>query len=77
MEALGKFMSKWRRFAGLSQDGAAKVAGVSRQTISNWERGKSPPPIDAVITLLDRYGVPNDARRGLLDGSPLADGGAV
>jgi len=70
LEALGKFMSKWRRFSGLSQDAAAKVVDVSRQTISGWETGKRSPPLDDVRALLDRYGTPNDERRGLLDGSP-------
>ena len=35
----------------LSQEAAAEKVGVSRQTMSNWETGKSYPDIASVIAL--------------------------
>jgi len=47
--------------AGLSQEAAAEKVGVSRQTMSNWETGKSYPDIAGVIALSDAYGVSLDS----------------
>jgi DNA-binding XRE family transcriptional regulator len=49
--------SQWfllrRREQGLTQDDVASALGVSGQTVSNWERGKSIPTLtlDQVKTL--------------------------
>jgi len=45
----------------LSQEAAAEKVGVSRQTMSNWETGKSYPDIASVIALSDVYGVSLDS----------------
>ena len=47
--------------AELSQEAAAEKVGVSRQTMSNWETGKSYPDIASVIALSDTYGVSLDS----------------
>ena len=47
--------------ADLSQEAAAERIGVSRQTMSNWETGKSYPDIASVIALSDAYGVSLDS----------------
>ena len=47
--------------AELSQEAAAEKVGVSRQTMSNWETGKSYPDIASVIALSDAYGVSLDS----------------
>jgi len=50
-----------RAEADLSQEAAAEKVGVSRQTMSNWETGKSYPDIVSVIALSDAYGVSLDS----------------
>lgn len=41
MNVIGKNLKKYREKAGLSQQELAKHMAVTRQTISNWERGVS------------------------------------
>ena len=43
-----------------TQEQVAEVLGVSRQTISNWENGKSYPDIISVIIMSECYGVSLD-----------------
>ena len=50
-----------RAEADLSQEAAAEKVGVSRQTMSNWETGKSYPDIVSVISLSETYGVSLDS----------------
>jgi len=47
--------------ADLSQEAVAEKIGVSRQTLSNWETGKSYPDIVSVIALSDAYGLSLDS----------------
>ncbi|MBQ5952187.1 MAG: helix-turn-helix transcriptional regulator [Lachnospiraceae bacterium] len=49
-----------RTEARLTQEQAAEHLGVSRQTISNWETGKSYPDIVSVLKMSDIYGVSLD-----------------
>lgn len=49
-----------RNEAGLTQEQVAEALGVSRQTISNWENGKSYPDIISVIKMSDLYSVSLD-----------------
>ncbi len=49
-----------RTGAGLSQEQAAEALGVSRQTVSNWETGKTYPDIVSVIRMSDLYSVSLD-----------------
>ncbi len=44
-----------REKAGLTQEQVAEAVMVSRQTISNWENGKSLPDIISIIKLSDLY----------------------
>lgn len=44
----------------ISQKDAAEKVGISRQTLSNWENGKTYPDIAALISLSDLYGVSLD-----------------
>ena len=46
--------------AGLTQEKAAEILGVSRQTVSNWENEKSYPDIISVIKMSDIYNVSLD-----------------
>ncbi|MED9903870.1 MAG: helix-turn-helix transcriptional regulator [Lachnospiraceae bacterium] len=46
--------------AGLTQEQVAEKIMVSRQTISNWETGKSLPDIVSVMNLSDLYQISID-----------------
>ncbi len=46
--------------AGLTQEQVAEFLSVSRQTISNWENGKTYPDIVSVVKLSDLYDISLD-----------------
>lgn len=50
-----KKIKEARLKAGLTQEQVANKIMVSRQTISNWENGKSLPDIVSVIGMSDLY----------------------
>ena len=56
--AVGARIRAERRRAGLSQDGLAAQLHVTRQTISNWEVGKSLPDIESLKALAKALSVP-------------------
>ena len=41
--------------AGLTQAEAAKKIGVSKETLSNWERGKTFPSSDKIFIICEVY----------------------
>ncbi|MCD8115775.1 MAG: helix-turn-helix transcriptional regulator [Oscillospiraceae bacterium] len=53
-------MKKARSNAGMTQEQVAEKIEVSRQTISNWENGKTLPDVMSVIKLSDLYQVTLD-----------------
>lgn len=46
--------------AGLTQDEAAKKIGVTRDTLRNWETGKSSPNVVVFKTIENVYGMSYD-----------------
>lgn len=48
-------LKKARLAVNLTQEAVAEKVGVTRQTISNWENGKSYPDIVSIIILSDVY----------------------
>lgn len=46
--------------AQLTQDEVAKIMGISRQTVVNWENGKSIPGIADMEMLSRIYNMPQD-----------------
>ena len=46
---IGEQINNLRKQHGLSQDDFANLFNVSRQTISNWENGKSYPDLEMII----------------------------
>ena len=50
----------YRSSLGLSQEELAEAVYVTRQTISNWETGKSYPDIQSLLRLSALYGVSLD-----------------
>ena len=57
---IGALIRNARNAAKLSQEQAAESLGVSRQTVSNWETGKTYPDIISVIRMSDLYSVSLD-----------------
>lgn len=58
---LGKKILEICKENDLTQDGLAEICSVTRQTISNWENGKSYPDLDTLVVLSDSFGVSLDA----------------
>lgn len=52
MMELNKQIKKYRTMMNLSQEELAEKVYVTRQTISNWETGKSYPDIHSLLLLL-------------------------
>lgn len=53
---------KFARLAkGMSGDDLAQAIGVSRQTVSNWERGVYTPSRDNIFALSDAMGTTPEA----------------
>ena len=42
----------------LKQDEAAKALGITQDTLSNWENGKTFPSVPQIKKIEDLYGVP-------------------
>lgn len=57
MNIVGKNLKKFREASGLSQKELAQHMSVTRQTISNWERGISQPDLDSLMLLADTFQV--------------------
>lgn len=57
---LGNKLKDARNEKGITQEHAAELLCVSRQTISNWENNKSYPDIISVIKMSDIYSVSLD-----------------
>ena len=57
---IGQKLKDKRTGLGLSQEQLAEKLGVTRQTIANWEKGKTYPDISAVMKLSDLYQVSLD-----------------
>ena len=58
--AFGKNLQTLRKKTGITQEKLAERMGVSRQTISNWENGRSYPDIVSVIRMSGLYSVSLD-----------------
>lgn len=57
---IGQKLKDKRTELGLSQEQLAEKLGITRQTIANWEKGKTYPDISSVLKLSDLYGVSLD-----------------
>lgn len=66
---VGACISRERKKAGLSQEALAERLHVTRQTISNWEGGKSLPDIESLKALAQALDVPIE--RLIYDGRPV------
>lgn len=68
---IGTKIKAARTEAKLTQEQAAEALGVSRQTISNWENGKTYPDIVSVVKMSDLYDISLD--RLLKEEKPMQD----
>lgn len=57
---IGSQIKKYRGAQGLSQDALAEKIFVTRQTVSNWETGKSYPDIHSLLLLSSVFNVSLD-----------------
>jgi len=58
---LGKRIAEIRKENKLTQEGLAEICSVTRQTISNWENGKSYPDLETLVLISDTFDVSLDA----------------
>lgn len=47
-----------RELKGYNQEEAAKLIGISKDTLGNYERGKSYPDVPIIRRIEELYGVP-------------------
>ena len=57
---LGKRIAEIRKDNALTQEGLAEICNVTRQTISNWENGKSYPDLETLVLISDKFNVSLD-----------------
>ena len=57
---LGEKLKQARAAAGLTQEQVAEALLVTRQTISNWENGRTYPDIESVVRLSEVYALSLD-----------------
>lgn len=60
MEKLQITLAAARVNAGMTQDDVAKRLQLSKQTIINWEKGRTIPGIPEVEALARIYGIPQE-----------------
>ena len=58
---LGRKIAEIRKEHDLTQEGLAELCSVTRQTISNWENGKSYPDLETLVLISDTFDVSLDA----------------
>ena len=56
-EELGELLRAYRKSRGVSQVGAAALAGVGERFLSGLERGKATAEIGLVLKVIDRFGL--------------------
>lgn len=61
---LGQNLKDMRIRNKYNQEDIAEQLGVTKQTISNWEKGKRTPDIDSLIELANIYQVTLDTLTG-------------
>jgi transcriptional regulator with XRE-family HTH domain len=58
---VGKRIREERDKLGLSQEDLARRIFVSRQTVSNWETGKTYPDVQSLLLLSNLFGASVDS----------------
>lgn len=60
MTGMGDRLSGARKAVGLTQQRVADDLKVTRQAVSSWEKGRSPPNALELVKLITLYGVSAD-----------------
>ena len=58
---IAEMIKKTRLDNNITQEEYAKKFGVTRQTVSSWENGKSLPDLQLIITICNTYNLSLDA----------------
>ena len=64
MNDIGQKIRQLRRDAGMTQDELAERIAVTRQTVSNYERGIARPGVDVLMNIAEVFGVPSEDLMG-------------
>jgi len=64
MTRFGEALKRLRKKIGLKQDDLARMIGVERSTVANWERGAKQPSLDTLLRLSEILGVSLDELAG-------------
>lgn len=67
MIQFGDSLKQLRQRMGLRQDDVAKMVGVERSTVANWERGAKQPSLETLVKLSQLFGVSLDELVGLTE----------
>lgn len=57
---LGERLYELRKAKHLSQESAADILGVTRQTVSKWETDQTTPDFDKILPICKLYGITSD-----------------
>ena len=68
-KSLGEVLKKYRTERNMTQEFVAESLGVSRQTVSKWESGRSDPSTSNLIALAKLFGVAPEELLRQTDGS--------
>ena len=72
-QAIANRFYQYRKKSGLSQEELAARLGISRQSVSKWERGEASPDTENLIRLARLYGVSlDDLVNGIVPDEPAA-----
>ena len=55
-----KSIKEYRKALKISQDGLAKMLGVSQGAVAQWEKGKTHPAYDKLMKIAEVFGVSVD-----------------
>lgn len=75
MLQFGEALKQLRQRMGLRQDDVARMVGVERSTVANWERGAKQPSLETLVKLSQVFGVSLDELVGVTEATtplPLA-----
>lgn len=67
LEIIAERIKELRLENGLSQSQFGKLLAVSQDTVSLWEKGKSIPTTELIITISKKFSVSSDYLLGITD----------
>ncbi|MDK2925507.1 MAG: hypothetical protein PWQ41_1281 [Bacillota bacterium] len=67
MVQFGDTLKKLRQRMGLRQDDVARMVGVERSTVANWERGAKQPSLETLVKLSQIFAISLDELLGVTE----------